>query len=78
LTQRLLKTRLKRKLTKLNLSDIIEVAREHSERLHSDIKLSSTRIEHVRVTARANEAVNLLLALEKLAGDNDNKDRAQE
>jgi hypothetical protein len=75
--QRLSKTHLKRKLTKLNLSDIIEVAKEHSERLHSDIKLSSTRIEHVRVTARANEAVNLVLALEKLAGENDNEDRAQ-
>jgi hypothetical protein len=78
LTQRLSKTRLKRKLTKLNLSDIIDLAKEHSERLHSDIKLSSTRIEHVRVTARANEAVNLVLALENLAGENDNKDRAQE
>jgi hypothetical protein len=76
--QRLSRTRLKRKLTKLNLSDIIELAKEHSERLHSDIKLSSTRIEHVRVTARANEAVNLVLALENLAGENDNKDRAQE
>lgn len=55
----------------MHLSDIIEIAREHSERLHSDIKLSSTRIEHVRVTARANEAVNLLQALENLAGEND-------
>lgn len=55
----------------MHLSDIIELAREHSERLHSDIKLSSTRIEHVRVTARANEAVNLLQALENLAGEND-------
>ncbi len=63
----------KRKLTKLNLSDIIETAREHSERLHSDIKLSSTRIEHVRVTARANEAANLLQALENLAGENDDR-----
>jgi hypothetical protein len=57
----------------LNLSDIIESAREHSDRLHSDIKLSSTRIEHVRVTARANEAANLLQALENLAGENDNR-----
>jgi hypothetical protein len=63
----------KKWLTKLNLSDIIESAREHSERLHSDIKLSSTRIEHVRVTARANEAANLLQALENLAGENDSR-----
>ena len=69
--------KIKNRLTKLNLSDIIEAAREHSERLHSDIKLSSTRIEHVRVTARANEAVNLLQALENLAGEDDGKDKAQ-
>jgi hypothetical protein len=69
--------KIKKRLTKLNLSDIIEIAREHSERLHSDIKLSSTRIEHVRVTARANEAVNLLQALENLAGEDDGKDKAQ-
>jgi uncharacterized protein YlxW (UPF0749 family) len=67
----------KKWLTKLNLSDIIESAREHSERLHSDIKLSSTRIEHVRVTARANEAANLLQALENLAGENDSKGESQ-
>jgi uncharacterized protein YlxW (UPF0749 family) len=67
----------KKRLTKLNLSDIIESAREHSERLHSDIKLSSTRIEHVRVTARANEAANLLQALENLAGENDSRGESQ-
>jgi uncharacterized protein YlxW (UPF0749 family) len=67
----------KKWLTKLNLSDIIESAREHSERLHSDIKLSSTRIEHVRVTARANEAANLLQALENLAGENDSRGESQ-
>ena len=61
----------------MNLSDIIESAREHSERLHSDIKLSSTRIEHVRVTARANEAANLLQALENLAGENDSRGESQ-
>jgi uncharacterized protein YlxW (UPF0749 family) len=67
----------KKWLTKMNLSDIIESAREHSERLHSDIKLSSTRIEHVRVTARANEAANLLQALENLAGENDSRGESQ-
>jgi uncharacterized protein YlxW (UPF0749 family) len=67
----------KKWLTKLNLSDIIESAREHSDRLHSDIKLSSTRIEHVRVTARANEAANLLQALENLAGENDSRGESQ-
>jgi uncharacterized protein YlxW (UPF0749 family) len=67
----------KKWLTKMNLSDIIESAREHSVRLHSDIKLSSTRIEHVRVTARANEAANLLQALENLAGENDSRGEPQ-
>ena len=37
--------------------------------LSDDIRLASTRIEHVRVTARANEAVNLLHELQTLAGE---------
>jgi hypothetical protein len=49
------------------LNDLIEAAREHAERLSADIQLASTRIEHVRVTARANEAVNLLHKLNELA-----------
>lgn len=47
------------------------MASEHAERLTEDIRLASTRIEHVRVTARANEAVNLLHNLMKLTDDND-------
>jgi hypothetical protein len=45
---------------------IIEAAREHSERLTADIPLARVRDEHVRVTARANEAVLLLTALEEI------------
>lgn len=50
----------------LDLTPILETAREHAIRLQEDIRLASTRIEHVRVTARANEATNLLNALESL------------
>jgi hypothetical protein len=50
----------------LDLTPVLETAREHAIRLQEDIKLASTRIEHVRVTARANEATNLLNALESL------------
>jgi len=50
----------------IDLTPILALAEELSTRLQEDIKLSSTRIEHVRVTARANEAVNLLKALESL------------
>jgi hypothetical protein len=35
------------------LADLIE---EHARRLEEDIKLARTRDEHLRVTARANEA----------------------
>ena len=34
-------------------------AREHADRLASDVELCSTREEHVRLTARANEAENI-------------------
>lgn len=50
----------------LNLTPILALAQEHAIRLQEDINLSSTRIEHVRVTARANEATTLLNALESL------------
>jgi hypothetical protein len=34
----------------------MEAAREHADRMASDVELCSTREEHVRLTARANEA----------------------
>ena len=48
------------------LNDIIEMAASLAEDLHSDVRLASTRLEHIRVTARANEAGNLLPALQSL------------
>lgn len=53
----------------MTLNDIIEEAYQHAERLSQDVKLASTRIEHVRVTARANEAANLLHHLQLLTGE---------
>lgn len=47
----------------MQMNEIIDMAAEHAARLKEDIQLASTRIEHVRVTARANEASNLLHAL---------------
>jgi hypothetical protein len=38
---------------------LLEMARKHSERLAEDIPLARTRDEHIRVTARANEALEL-------------------
>lgn len=38
------------------LDDTVVQMRELCQRLKSDIELASTRAEHVRLTARANEA----------------------
>ena len=35
---------------------LLELAETHAQRLEEDIKLARTRDEHLRVTARANEA----------------------
>lgn len=50
------------------LVKILTDAREHAERLAADIPLCRTRDEHVRVTARANEAAHIVSALEELTG----------
>jgi hypothetical protein len=41
-------------------------ARELASQLAEDVNQASTRLEHIRLTARANEAALLLQALEKL------------
>jgi len=46
---------------------IEEAARELAERLAADIPLCRTRDEHIRVTARANEAANLHAAIADLS-----------
>lgn len=40
----------------MNIDDLVVAAREHADRTASDLELCSTREEHVRLTARANEA----------------------
>ncbi len=43
----------------MDIHDLMTAAREHADRLASDVELCSTREEHVRLTARANEAENI-------------------
>ena len=44
--------------------EIVELARQLAASTHSDIALAKTRDEHIRVTARANEAAALVLELQ--------------
>jgi len=47
----------------VDIYDIAHMARDHADRLTSDVELCSTREEHVRMTARANEAETVANAL---------------
>lgn len=47
------------------MQEILNLAEEHAQRLAADIPLCTTRAEHIRVTARANEAAHILAALQK-------------
>jgi hypothetical protein len=44
----------------MTLEQLQEMAARHAARLEEDIKECRTRDEHIRVTARANEAVEIL------------------
>jgi hypothetical protein len=55
----------------MQISEIIEMAKLHAQRVQSDVNLAGTRVEHIRVTARANEAQNLYEALLQLTGETD-------
>jgi phosphotransferase system HPr-like phosphotransfer protein len=50
----------------MNLEDILYAAREHAASLLNDVELASTREEHIRLTARANEAELLVSDLQAL------------
>lgn len=50
-----------------NFSSIVEAAREHYENLRTDIKNSKDRVEHIRLTALAQEAHSLLVSLESFS-----------
>ena len=45
---------------------LLTKARELAAQLSADVNQASTRLEHIRLTARANEAAHLLQDLEKL------------
>ena len=47
-----------------DFSRIIEAAREHYQNLKTDISKAKDRVEHIRLTALAQEALNLLTELE--------------
>jgi hypothetical protein len=57
----------------MKLNKVIDQLTELTNGLHEDVKLASTRLEHIRLTARANEAVNILHDL-MLLQDAENKD----
>jgi hypothetical protein len=58
------------------LNNIIELSRALATQLNSDVRLASTRVEHIRTTARANEANNILNELNALAGEIDDEPEA--
>jgi hypothetical protein len=49
--------------------DTLELAKDLAQQLADDVKTASTRIEHVRLVARANEAALLVEHLERLSQD---------
>lgn len=50
----------------MSTSELLVVAEMHAARLHEDIALATTRQEHIRVTARANEAAEIVNGLRAL------------
>lgn len=53
-------------MTVTQLEEALYQLREHAARLINDVELASTREEHIRLTARANEAETLVHQLEKI------------
>jgi hypothetical protein len=61
----------------MKLNKVIDQLTELTNGLHEDVKLASTRLEHIRLTARANEAVNILhdlMLLQDAEGQDANTD----
>jgi hypothetical protein len=42
-----------------NFREVVELLERHAQRLHEDVNLCRTRDEHIRVTARTNEAYEI-------------------
>lgn len=53
------------------INEIIEAARMHFDNAKADIENASNRIEHIRLTALAQEAANLLTDLENFAASDE-------
>jgi len=53
-------------MTVTQLEEALYQLREHAARLVNDVELAATREEHIRLTARANEAETLVTQLEKI------------
>jgi hypothetical protein len=51
----------------INIEDLVTAARTHRDNITADINNASTRLEHVRLTALAQGAENLLTELENFA-----------
>ena len=51
------------------MSELIRLVELHSERLQEDLLKCTTREDHIRVTARATEAVNILHGLQAILDD---------
>lgn len=49
-------------------SHLTDLARQLADRLQEDIEKCVTREDHIRVTARANEALHLLQGLSEMLG----------
>ena len=49
-----------------DIRKLTDDAERHAERTAEDIKLSRTRDEHIRVTARANEAAEIAARLRSI------------
>ena len=53
-------------MTVTQLEEALYQLREHAAQLVNDVELASTREEHIRLTARANEAETIVNSLEKI------------
>jgi len=60
------------------INELVEAARLHFNHLQADITNASTRIEHIRLTALAQEAANLLTNLENFAAADAGSARSEE
>lgn len=50
----------------MNIEDLYHAARKHADALRNDIELAASRIEHIRLTARLNEAEHIADGLYQL------------